>query len=129
MSSPLALLYVNPAAATPIYQQLVEQITRLVRGGQLPQGAALPSVREVAAAHAINPMTVSKAYAQLEGQGLLERHRGKGMTVARVGTSPLADRLALLEPALATVRQQARELELPLAAVAAQLLNPPDTTP
>src|SRR3546814_11392689 len=77
------LLHIQPAAPQPIYRQIAEQIRRLVAGGQLAAGALLPSVREVAAAHAINPMTVSKAYSQLEAEGVLERQRGKGMAVDR----------------------------------------------
>jgi GntR family transcriptional regulator len=71
----------NPQSGIPIYRQLVEQIRRLVASGQLAPGEALPSVREVAADHAVNPMTVSRAYNLLETEGLLNRRRGKPMTV------------------------------------------------
>src|SRR5690606_10374716 len=82
------LLHIQPAAAQPIYRQIAEQIRRLVAGGQLAAGTTLPSVRDVAAAHAINPMTVSKAYSQLEAEGVLERQRGKGMAVASGAAAP-----------------------------------------
>src|SRR5690606_857952 len=103
------LLHIEPAAAQPIYRQIAEQIRRLVAGGQLAAGTTLPSVRDVAAAHAINPMTVSKAYSQLEAEGVLERQRGKGMAVAAGAAAPPSpqQRWALREPA-----RQARELEL-----------------
>lgn len=86
----------------------------MVAGGQLQAGAALPSVREMASAHAINPMTVSKAYSQLETEGVLERLRGKGMVIAATAKrpQPLADRLAQLDPLLGEVAQRAHELEL-----------------
>ena len=54
-------LHIEPAAPEPIYRQIVGQVARLVAAGQCPPGTRLPSVRDVAAAHAINPMTVSKA--------------------------------------------------------------------
>jgi len=75
----------------------------------------LPSVREIAGAHAINPMTVSKAYSLLEAEGVLERQRGKGMVVAATARRPqgLAQRLAVLDPLLVEVAQRAHELELP----------------
>ncbi|WP_411832828.1 GntR family transcriptional regulator [Pseudoxanthomonas mexicana] len=109
------LLHVNPALPEPIYRQIVEQLRRLISAGQLRAGDALPSVREVAAAHAINPMTVSRAYSQLEAEGLLERLRGKGMAVAsrRTGEASEAARLRLLDPALREVARHSRELELP----------------
>ncbi len=108
------LLHIRPSAQEPIYRQIAEQIRRLVAGGQLAPGASLPSVREVAAAHAINPMTVSKAYSQLEGEGVLQRLRGKGMAVALRAAAPLdaTRRWELLEPALEAVARQARELEI-----------------
>jgi GntR family transcriptional regulator len=103
---------IQPQLATPIYRQVVEQVQRLVAGGQLRAGDELPSVRAVAERHAINPMTVSKAYSLLEAEGLLERRRGLGMVVAasaqpaRVG----GGRLTLLEPALLAVARQAQQL-------------------
>lgn len=109
------LLHIQPASPEPIYRQIAEQVRRLVASGQLPAGAPLPSVREVAAAHAINPMTVSKAYSQLETEGVLERLRGKGMAVAaRAGRAALSPerRWAMLQPALDALARQARELEL-----------------
>lgn len=72
----------NPNTGTPIYRQLMDQIRRLVAGGHLRPGDPLPSVRELAVAHAVNAMTISKAYNLLEAEGILERHRGKPMTVA-----------------------------------------------
>jgi GntR family transcriptional regulator len=116
----------NPQAATPLYRQIVEQVQRLVAGGVLPPGAELPSVRAVAERHAINPMTVSKAYSQLEAEGVLERRRGLGMVVAAgqgltaESTDPNA-RLALLAPALESLAQQARQLGIPASAVLAAL--------
>lgn len=104
----------NPTSGIPIYRQLMDQIRRMVAGGQLRPGDLLPSVRELAQTHAVNPMTISKAYSLLEAEGLLERQRGKGMTVAARG--PLkeakADRLLRLEASLNTVSLAAAQLEL-----------------
>lgn len=119
------LLHVQPSSPQPIYRQIAEQIHRLIAGGQLVAGATLPSVREVAAVHAINPMTVSKAYSQLEAEGVLTRQRGKGMAVAlgvAIGVGA-ARRWALIDPALDTVARQARELELSPDEVIARLLR------
>ena len=113
-----SLLHIQPNDAEPIYRQIAAQVRRLVIGGQLRPGDALPSVREVAAHHAINPMTVSKAYSQLEAEGLLVRLRGKGMVVADLATPPdLAARWALVDPALDALARHARELELPADAL------------
>ena len=98
----------------PIYRQLVEQVRRLVAGGQLASGDAMPSVREVAQALALNPMTVSKAYGLLEMDGVLVRRRGIGMEVAarRNAVRDPAERARLLRPTLERAAREARELEL-----------------
>jgi GntR family transcriptional regulator len=108
------LFVLNPQSGTPIYRQLIDQIARLIAGGQLAAGTELPSVRELAELHAVNPMTISKAYALLEGEGLLERQRGKPMRVAgrRRNQAPLAQRLQRLEPAVTELVLAARQLEL-----------------
>ena len=108
------MFILHPGSGVPIYRQLVEQVRRLIAGGQLPPGAELPSVREIAMTHAVNPMTVSKAYAQLEAEGLLERNRGKPMTVAagRRTQASLTKRLKQVEPQVQQLVQAARQLEL-----------------
>ncbi len=110
-----SLLTIQPNAPEPIYRQIVEQLRRLIAGGQLAAGELLPSVREVAGFHAINPMTVSRAYGLAEAEGLLERLRGKGMAVAatRRASQHESQRLALLETQLLELARHARELELP----------------
>lgn len=108
-------LHIEPSSPDPIYRQIAGQITRMVAAGQCLPGTRLPSVREVAAAHAINPMTVSKAYAQLEAQGVLQRQRGKGMVVStktQVEHS-VDERLRVLTPALQALARQAQQLGLP----------------
>eukprot|EP00042_Codosiga_hollandica_P001839 m.11039 g.11039 ORF g.11039 m.11039 type:complete len:140 (-) comp14733_c0_seq1:94-513(-) len=113
---------IQPHHATPIYRQVVEQVQRLVASGQLVAGDELPSVRTVAERHAVNPMTVSKAYSLLEAQGLLERRRGLGMVVAEgvQRTAKATDRIALLQPALDAVARHAVQLGItPAAALAA----------
>lgn len=102
-----------PSDPVPIYRQIIDQVRRRVVSGSLAAGDELPSVRALALAHAINPMTVSKAYSLLEAEGLLERRRGMGMFVAAVRPARSASqRLALLEPALQAAAQQAHELGL-----------------
>ncbi|WP_329741967.1 GntR family transcriptional regulator [Dyella sp. A6] len=118
-----SLLTIQPTAPEPIYRQIVEQLRRLIASGQLVPGELLPSVREVAGFHAINPMTVSRAYGIAEGEGLLERLRGKGMAVAAThkAAHTQTQRLALLEPQLQALARQARELELPAEPVLRRL--------
>jgi GntR family transcriptional regulator len=86
----------------------------MVASGQLAPGTPLPSVREVAAEYTVNPTTISKAYSQLEGEGLLQRNRGKPMTIAEVrrGNGSLSQRLKQVEPQVDALILAARQLEL-----------------
>ncbi len=65
----------------PIYLQLKNLVLRQIVRGTLPEGEAVPSVRQVAAQERINPITVSKAYQMLVDAELLEKRRGLGMFV------------------------------------------------
>jgi GntR family transcriptional regulator len=117
------LFILTPQSGIPIYRQIVEQVRRMVASGQLQPGAALPSVRELAVSHAVNPMTVSKAYSMLEAEGLLERNRGKPMTVASQSRnhSQLAKRLQQIDPLVGQIVLAARQLELSEAELAKAL--------
>ena len=108
------MFILKPHSGVPIYRQLLDQIRRMAASGQLPPGTELPSIRDLALKHAINPMTVSKVYTLLEAEGVLERNRGKPMTVAKPARtqSPVAKRLEALEPHVEQVTLAARQLEL-----------------
>jgi GntR family transcriptional regulator len=110
----------NPHCGIPIYRQILEQVRRKVASGQLKPGDALPSVREVAMAHAVNPMTISKAYSLLEAEGMLEHNRGKPMTVASQARtqSPLPKRLEQIDSLVAQVVLAGKQLQLSQAEVA-----------
>ena len=65
----------------PIYRQLKDKVVTAIMEGSLPEGEALPSVRNVAVDMQINPITASKAYQELVMDGLVEKKRGLGMFV------------------------------------------------
>ena len=109
---PASLFSIATGSPEPIYRQLVEQVRRLSAGGQLRPGDEMPSVREIAQALALNPMTVSKAYSLLEMEGVLARRRGLGMVVAESAPARPADRASLLRPTLERAALEARQLEL-----------------
>ena len=108
------MFILNVPSDIPIYRQLVDQVRRMIAGGQLKAGDDLPSVRELALEHAVNPMTVSKAYSMLEAEGLLLRQRGKPMQVAAdsSGSNTRESRLAHLRPQLESLTTAAKQLEI-----------------
>ena len=112
-----SLFSVVAGSTEPIYRQLVAQVRRCVAGGQLKAGDELPSVRELAQALSVNPMTVSKAFGLLEAEGLLTRRRGLAMVIAEQHrrAQPAADRVDLLRPTLERAAQEVQQLQLPAA--------------
>ena len=110
MANAPLIFEINPASGVPIYRQIVDQVHALIAGGALREGDLLPSVRQVALAAAVNPMTVSKAYSRLETEGAVRRARGLGMQVlAPSQNGSIDDRKRqfreTIEPALHRARQ------------------------
>ena len=62
----------------PVYLQLVDQIRYAAASGTLHSGEPLPSIRPLAEELRVNRNTIAKAYAELEGQGVIETIPGKG---------------------------------------------------
>lgn len=102
----------QPSSGVPIYRQLVTQITSLAAGGQLKPGEFLPSVRNVAESISVNPMTVSKAYSQLEADGVVERVRGRGMRIVDSAADSLTERKSTLRETADDLAKHARQLGL-----------------
>ena len=73
------------------YLQIVGQVRQALLLGLLGEGDKLPTVKEVVAKVAINPNTVSKAYRELEHQGLAAARPGVGTFITRsLGQASLA---------------------------------------
>jgi GntR family transcriptional regulator len=68
-------------SGVPPYLQLVHQVRQALLLGYLLQGDRLPLIREAVEQLAINPNTVSKAYRQLEQEGLVSARPGVGTFV------------------------------------------------
>ena len=106
---------VYPGSPEPIYSQLMGQVRRLIAGGQLKAGDRLPSVRDIASALTINPMTVSKAFGLLEAEKLIQRQPGRAMVVAEhhVGATPIDARVEMLRPTLERAARETCDLQVP----------------
>lgn len=75
-------MQISSGSDTPIYQQLVEQISGAIARGELRTGDKLPAVRALAAELVINPNTVARAYTLLEQSGLVTTKTGSGTFVS-----------------------------------------------
>ncbi len=76
------MLTVNFQSRTPVYQQLYDDVVRLVSMGVLKSHTKLPPVRTLAAELGINPNTVSKAYKMLESDGYIYSTVGRGSFIS-----------------------------------------------
>jgi 2-aminoadipate transaminase len=72
----------------PLYVQLCDQLRALVHAGELRPGDRIPASRELAQHLGVHRTTVANAYAELESEGLIEGHVGRG-TFIRANWRPL----------------------------------------
>lgn len=73
--------HIVPGDELPIYRQIMRQVVDAVAGGRLQAGSQLPSQRDLAEQLVISPLTVKKAYDELERDELIETQRGRGTFV------------------------------------------------
>lgn len=98
---------ISPSAPTPLYQQIVDGLSRAVSKGHLEPGTILPSFRVLAAELLVSMITVKRSYEELEREGIIYRRQGLGTFVAERGDC--ASRTAKLNAAHAHFEKGARE--------------------
>lgn len=104
------IIRVDPNSGIPVYRQIVDQIRFQIGGGLLSPGAELLSTRALSRKLGVNPMTVSKSYALLEDEGVLERRPGLTLIVAEQSPSKrertaMEQLRAALDPAVTVASQ------------------------
>ena len=65
----------------PIYEQITTQIKEQIMSGELTEGQALPSIRQLARELGISVITTTRAYSDLEAEGFISTMQGKGTFV------------------------------------------------
>jgi len=71
-------LHLQPESHVPLYIQLRDQLRALVHAGDLRPGDRIPASRELAVMLGVHRTTVANAYAELESEGLIQGHVGRG---------------------------------------------------
>ena len=98
------MIELDRQSATPVSEQLAEQLRYLVATGHYRPGEGLPSTREMGRRLELSFHTVRKAYHVLEAEGLLESKQGSGFRIRQRTALPPAERIergaALLGDAL-----------------------------
>ena len=83
---------INQKDDTPIYQQIVDCISRDILNGTLPPGHRLPTVRDLAEDSGVSRGTVKHAYDRLEQLGFIEMTQGRGTFVSERQNSETASK-------------------------------------
>lgn len=71
-------IQINFNSGSPVYLQIVEQIKYAAASGALRSGDMLPTIHPLAERLRVNRNTVARAYTELESQGIITSHPGKG---------------------------------------------------
>jgi GntR family transcriptional regulator len=74
----------------PIYQQIADELRRLIARGDLRDGDVLPSVRELGGSVGVNINTVARAYRILAEEGLVDLRHGASARVRHVAPKRVA---------------------------------------
>ncbi|MBR4502804.1 MAG: GntR family transcriptional regulator [Clostridia bacterium] len=97
-------MIIDTYSMTPIYEQIVDSVKRMILSGELKENDILPSVRVLSRDLKISALTVKKAYDTLEEEGLTSTVHGKGTYVSAANRSLIQE-------------ERRRELEKDLEAV------------
>ncbi len=81
-------LQLQPKSHVPLYVQLRDQLRALVHTGDLRPGDRIPASRELASQLGVHRTTVANAYAELESEGLIQGHVGRGTFIRANGHAP-----------------------------------------
>ena len=71
-------------SGVPLYKQLAEMLKNDITSGRLPEGAKLPSQRELAGLLGVSRSVIAFAYDQLAMAGLIKRRTGRGSYAKRI---------------------------------------------
>jgi DNA-binding transcriptional regulator YhcF (GntR family) len=99
------MIRIDLQSTTSLEDQLRSQIRELLVTGELTEGQALPSTRQLAADLAIHFNTVARAYRRLQDEGLLVIEQGRGVFVSGPPPRPKHSPRHVREELLGRLRQ------------------------
>ena len=99
------MLTINYRDPRPIYEQIMDELRKMIISGVFAADEKLPSVRELAQQLAINPNTIQRAYRELELSGYIYSVAGKGTFAAPRHEVDEGRKTALLAQLAETARE------------------------
>lgn len=108
-------IIISNSSEVPIYEQITNQIKNNIFNGQLNEGDALPSIRNLANELRISVTTTKKAYENLELDGFIQTVPGKGSYVAGQNKELLKEkRMKIIEDKLSEAIEESKFIDLSL---------------
>lgn len=108
------LIVIDRHSHVPVYEQMKNQITSLIRIGVYEPHSKLPSIRLVAAQTGVNVNTVKKAFAELEQSGVIYSVPGTGSFVsenALASSSLRADAFSDIKDAVRSAKSRGIDID------------------
>ncbi len=108
-------IVISNSAPEPIYEQIGKQIKNHIIAGELQEGDALPSIRNLAKELRISVITTKRAYDELIKEGFVDSVTGKGCFVAMQNQELLREKkMNSIEDVMSEAVRKAQRLGLGL---------------
>lgn len=108
-------IIISNSSKEPIYEQITNQIKSSILSGELLEGEAIPSMRQLAKDLQISVITTKRAYEELEKAGFIYSIVGKGSFVAEQNLEVIREKkLKVIEEQLSSVITNSKEIGLSL---------------
>lgn len=109
-------IIISNTSMTPIYEQIIDQIRKMIVKGELKENDSLPSVRSLSNELKISALTVKKAYDFLENEGYIQTVHGKGSYIKSINHDILSENIKLefqktLEQAISKAKSEGLSIE------------------
>ena len=111
------MFQIDKFGRTPIYEQVIEQVERLVASGVLKPDDQLPSVRALSQELSVNPNTLQKAYSELERCGVSYSVPGNGRFVSKDAATIIGGRMQTYIDEIGGLSKKLHAANVPLARV------------
>ncbi|MER2170369.1 MAG: GntR family transcriptional regulator [Psychrobacillus psychrodurans] len=103
-------IIISNSSKEPIYEQIFKQIQTKIFSGELKEGTALPSIRQLAKDLRVSMITTKRAYEELEKAGFIYLIVGKGSFVAEQNLDVIREKkLRVIEEQLSAVISNSKE--------------------
>ncbi|KGR85355.1 GntR family transcriptional regulator [Lysinibacillus odysseyi] len=109
-------IIISNSSKEPIYEQITSQIKKQILTGDLQEGQALPSMRQLAKDLQISVITTKRAYEELEKNGFIYSIVGKGSFVSEQNTEMIKERkMKVIEEKLVEAIENSKDMGIGLA--------------